>query len=785
MSKSEKNTRSSKNDIPLPAHMQGIPASTAPQVQEMPQSANAAPTDSNATVLMDSNATVLMDDQATALMQDNATALMQEDSRTPTPAPATAVDAGNGYIPPSVCGNDIINVKPLNATGGTSNLFRAHKKGLDVDVVIKRVKKQYLGRMDEQNEARIMTALRHQYLPRIYDLIPASDGYTYTIMELIEGCTLRDYVRERGSLDQKQVLKWTRQLCEVITYMHTRTPAIVHSDLKPENVMITPQGDICVIDFNASLEIRNDSQDIEAIGATPGYAAPEQYRLPISRFPKEHALYRYVEAAQGMDNIDGRTDIYAIGALAYYMITGYDPKIWCDGIIPLERYDITLGYAFGSIIEKAMSPKQADRYKTTASMLSALNNLKKYDKRYRKILLQSRISSVIIGIGLAVGAFLIVQGFGVMEKETTGQYLALVDEAVDMRAKGQYESCEALLMQALRLNRNRIEAYLELGSLLFYRAQYEEAIDLLDGITFESSPTDDTEFFLYSQGQIAYILGSCYYQTGDHTAALNHYRTAVAFSPNEPTYLRDLAVSYAKTGNNAQAQITLDTLRQTDCDPLDLALVVGEINYAAGMYAEAYASLADAASTASDPTLISRCCILAAQACQKLGADWLDSEIAVLEGASNRLGSENSILLQMLSEAYLRQYNVNPHDTTSLENAYHCLDLLITRGYRTFTIEQNTAVVLQYLGRLEEAEQALLSMQENYPDNYRIPMRLALLCADREGQKTVNERDYTAFGTYLARARALYNGAVMQDSEMLRLEDIAQQLESLGWRFVQ
>ena len=186
-------------------------------------------------------------------------------------------------IPAEVLGQDLVDVRPLNQEGGFSSLFRAHKQGLDVDVVIKRVKSQFKGKMDEGSEARILTGLRHQYLPRIYDFKRASDGYCYTIMELVPGCTLREYVQAHGALDQKQTLAWTLQLCQVTEYMHGRSPAIIHSDLKPENVMITPDGDICVIDFNASLVAKEE--EMEAIGASSGYAAPEQYNFAPELFP--------------------------------------------------------------------------------------------------------------------------------------------------------------------------------------------------------------------------------------------------------------------------------------------------------------------------------------------------------------------------------------------------------------------------------------------------------------------------------------------------------------------
>ncbi|MBE6658123.1 MAG: tetratricopeptide repeat protein [Ruminococcaceae bacterium] len=748
----------------------------------------------HATALMeDDGGTVLMDEDVsadngsgTALMDDDTSPQMPDDANVRR-QPQTDVNStgrGGGYIPDEVCGDDLTDVRPLNASGGFSNLFRAHKTGLDIDVVIKRVKKQYAGRMDEQSEARIMTALRHQYLPRIYDLKIADDGFTYTVMEHIDGPTLREYVKKHGALNQKLVYKWLKQLCEVVAYMHARKPAIIHSDLKPENIMITSGDDICVIDFNASLEVRDDSQDIEAIGATPGYAAPEQYCLPLARFSETNPLYPYVKAAQGMGSITPRTDIYAIGALAYYMITGCDPKPWKDGIVPLENYHISIGYSLSTIIEKAMQPKPSDRIKSAAAMLASLGNLKKSDKRYKRMVLKSRIASVIITLGLAASVFCTVEGLQQIKEEKTEAYLVTVSEAAALRENLRFEEAETLLIEALGMDGSRIEAYLELGSLLFTEGRYEEAIDLMEGLTFQSRPGDNAEAFLLEHARLNYVTGSCYYQLEDYPNALVSYQTAVTMCPTEPDFLRDLAICYARVGDMEAAGSTVASLADTDCSPLDLALVEGEIRFASGEYEAALDKLMDAAALSGDTALVSRSYILAAQCCQKLGAGWIAREIELLEEAVDRVGMENSIILQMLSEVYMRQYSAaDGGDKSSLERALACVEQLVGRGYTTYTILQNRAVLLQYLERYDEAETVLKQLAEDYPNNYRVPMRLAMLIVDREGKKPSASRDYSVFGVYLEEARRLYKINNVQDSEMLRLEDIAAQLSEFGWDY--
>ena len=128
-----------------------------------------------------------------------------------------AADLGSGYS----------SIRPLGE-GGMGTLYRAHKDSLDVDVVIKRVKQKFKGRMDERAEANILKTLKHKYLPRIYDVIESPSGYVYTIMDMIPGENMQNYVKTHGPVSQKLAYRWACQLCEVIAYLHSQVPPILH-----------------------------------------------------------------------------------------------------------------------------------------------------------------------------------------------------------------------------------------------------------------------------------------------------------------------------------------------------------------------------------------------------------------------------------------------------------------------------------------------------------------------------------------------------------------------------
>lgn len=690
-------------------------------------------------------------------------------------------------IPQEVLGDDIVDVRPLGQQGGFSNLFSGHKMGLDTDVVIKRVRRIYHGRMNEKSEARILTSLRHQYLPRVYDVKLASDGYHYTIMEKIQGCTLREYVEAHGALDQKQTLKWTRQLCEVIDYMHRHKPrGVIHSDLKPENVMVTPANDICVIDFNASLEVEDDTGEQDAIGVTPGYAAPEQFNAPLERFAPDDPLRKIVEAAQPYGKVTFRTDLYAIGALAYYMITGYDPKLWTEGVIPLTRYQIVLGDAFRSVIEKAMQPDPKARYASAGAMLRALNNLTYIDKRYRRWRRQVIAMTFLVGIGLAASIFTVSLGYRALQSEQSGAYLSLVEQADRLQEEGKYDESTDLLLQAVAEEPKRIEAYLKLGQLLYREGEYQQVVDIMSDIEFQSGSSLSTAEFEDAEGQIAYILANCYYELEEYDQALKNYQLAVYFVPDQQEYQCELAICYAKTGNEQMAQDMLAQLRQANCPEELLSMAQGEIDYAYGNYQTAYDSLSRAASLVTDGTTAARCYIQAANCCRQLGSGWLDTEIQLLETAVSRLDAANSsIPLQMLSEAYISKAAQPGADANTLyEQALTCLQQLLDRGYSTFAIRQNQAMVLEYLNRFDEAAAVLQAMLTDFPYDYRVPMRLAFLYADEAGEAQDDSSRQALYAQTVEQyqaAAALYDANTQQDSEMLRLEDLISQLRAAGW----
>ena len=317
-----------------------------------------------------------------------------------------------------------------------SDLFLAHKKGLDLDVVIKRVHRQLRRDIDQRNEADVLKTLKHQYLPRIYDVIQGPEGDVYTVMEYVRGENLQQYVQKNGPLGQKQAHKWGCQLCEAVQYLHEEKndkQVIYHLDIKPSNIMITDSGDICLIDFGTSLICRG--QQIASSFLTHGYAAPEQYgnvvihsvevppqtcshsvaqpgnegeTLPAAgsasvnrgpavsdgeaTLPVQNASQQpYLNAARASRSgtaggtwaaerkagISKATDVYAIGATLYYAVTGHKPEPSIGQLTPLDAWHPKISRPMAEIIQRAMQKDPDLRYQSASEMLRDIDEFKR------------------------------------------------------------------------------------------------------------------------------------------------------------------------------------------------------------------------------------------------------------------------------------------------------------------------------------------------------------------------------------------------------------------------
>lgn len=191
--------------------------------------------------------------------------------------------------------------------GGGGEVYIATHKRLQKTVVLKKIKSN-VSIKDCRTEVDILKNLRHSYLPQVIDFIEiySEDGRTiegiYTVMDYIPGKSLQNMMDEGHVFTEHEVLKYAKQLCEALSYLHSQNPPIIHGDIKPDNIMITPEGNVCLIDFNISGML--EGQGIELLGLSYGYASPEQIKAgeemkhQIETERKKRAESRKVQSPQ-------------------------------------------------------------------------------------------------------------------------------------------------------------------------------------------------------------------------------------------------------------------------------------------------------------------------------------------------------------------------------------------------------------------------------------------------------------------------------------------------------
>ena len=705
-----------------------------------------------------------------------------------------AADLGSGYSA----------IRPLGE-GGMGTLYRAHKDSLDVDVVIKRVKQKFKGRMDERAEANILKTLKHKYLPRIYDVIESPSGYVYTIMDMIPGENMQNYVKTHGPVSQKLAYRWACQLCEVIAYLHSQVPPILHCDIKPSNIMITPAGDICVIDFNTSLVF---SKGVLAIGATPGYAAPEQYTRPgaspdtIETVPLEETMplrgykdaFAYqnvrsnkdpsgrgvsnsVTAAQatnagGYGTISKRTDVYGIGATLYYAITGQQPGHSLKDVRPITSYKLKFSRSFLLIIARAMMKRQEERFCDAQEMLRALQDIHAIDGRYKKVVHSQRVVAAVSLVLAVSGTLAILFGVQRIGVERYAAYDALVRKGRTAADEMRFDEAEQDLLQAIAIYDDQLEAYVEQAVLLYRQGKYQECIDAVE-------TTQSRELKYYSRQSVANlynVAAEAYYELESYESAATMYQKAIGYSPDILSYYQGEATALIQLGDYSGADEVLAEMAKAVPDAEQSGayqVVQSELLRKQGDLPDALDAARKAIGSADGNDQLARAYRLAASICEDIGDSMLSEEINLLNQGIEQLpdGYYNALAGQLAS-AYIRQAEAtgNPGYQKDALRTYQQLE---KNGNTTLEVRLNIAMLQYQLHDFSKAMEMLQALKKDYPKDYRVYKWLAFVQGELDLQ---NGASYTKTLGYYETAAELYRAeqaSGVYDPQMDELDRMA------------
>jgi serine/threonine protein kinase len=231
------------------------------------------------------------------------------------------------------------------------------KNGRSIHLVSKQLSdEQYLLKEFSTNdlslcrEATMMSDLCHSAIPKIVDQF-IDHEHIILVRDYIQGQSLEALLREKGCLSEKDALDILLQLCDIVKYLHGRQPyPLIHRDIKPANLILDEQKKVWLIDFDSAREYKpHASSDTQYFG-TQGYAAPEQY---------------------GFSQTDRRTDIFSLGALLHFMLTGRqldETKASSDN----QLKNVTIASGLLCIINKCNRFDPDRRYRSVKQLIQAL-----------------------------------------------------------------------------------------------------------------------------------------------------------------------------------------------------------------------------------------------------------------------------------------------------------------------------------------------------------------------------------------------------------------------------
>lgn len=256
--------------------------------------------------------------------------------------------------------NNRYRIVRLLGQGGFGAVYRAWDTNLNRPCAVKEnLDTSPEAQRQFTREATVLANLSHPNLPRVTDHYILSGQGQYLVMDFVDGEDLASVMKRQGTAPLDQALAWIIQVADALQYLHNRQPPVVHRDVKPANIRITPEGRAMLVDFGlVKLYDPHLHTTMGARAVTPGYAPPEQY---------------------GQGKTDARTDQYALAATLYNLLTGQEPmesvQRMAGGQMRLaHQINPRISPAVGMALERAMRLEPNQRFGNVAEFKTSLTS---------------------------------------------------------------------------------------------------------------------------------------------------------------------------------------------------------------------------------------------------------------------------------------------------------------------------------------------------------------------------------------------------------------------------
>ena len=277
-------------------------------------------------------------------------------------------DATTPLGPDTVLQNRYRIVRQLGR-GGMGAVYEALDQRLGITVALKEtLSSEPSMRRQFEHEARLLAGMQHPALPRVSDHF-VEGNRAFLVMQYIGGVDLAKIISQQpGPFPRDQVIAWADQLLDALVYLHTRDREVIHRDIKPHNLKLTSTGQIALLDFGLAKAQASDA----SVTSSQAFFGYTRHYAPLEQIQDQRT--------------DPRSDIYALGATLYHLLTGIKPPDALvrasalvssnpDPLKPANEIHVAVGPQIAAILQKAMAQRPDDRYATAYEFREAFRRM--------------------------------------------------------------------------------------------------------------------------------------------------------------------------------------------------------------------------------------------------------------------------------------------------------------------------------------------------------------------------------------------------------------------------
>ena len=651
--------------------------------------------------------------------------------------------------------NDFIistRYKPIGKIGEGSGgtIYKFRDLNLDMDVVFKEIKHSNVAKDYLYKEANILKNVSSPYLPKVFNSVQIEDMF-FTVMEFIPGYSFSNLLDMKTEFSQKEILKWSLQLCEAIEILHNQQPPVLHCDIKPANIMLRENGNICLIDFNISMSL----SDKKYIGYSDGYSSPE--------------LIESITTSN-IRIVDERSDIYSLGATLYHIITG--EKLKNDFNMELVRKYGSVEFAI--ILQKACENNPKDRYQSIKDMHNAFQHIHENNSAYTSLLYKQKRLKIFYLTGFVVSIILCLASIGVIRQDKLNQYFKLVDKQIEYRIEGKFDEEINIFKEASEMIPSNLQSYYQNAYSLYEQGNYEDCILFIKNQILGNEKIKDGQ---ENEENVYYLMADSYYQLKEYENSINIYTELMKMKNLDALFYRDYAITLAYNGQIKVANEKLDEAIARGLTEDSIYYAKSEMENALGNLDLAIENMNKALALSNDINLKQHAYIALSNYYRSKND--LENVKMILEKAHNNLPIEKQIqILESLAQVNIDLANRTSNNTFRYA-AIDYLNIVIEQGWDSYQTYDNLVLLYEKSENYTQSLNVLKKMKSIYGEDYNYFKRLAFIEVELQNLNDLEDRNYEVFKEYYRKANSLYKG--QDDQEMSVLKTVYDRVIQGGW----